>query len=273
MSETPEGVGGLFRAGKLAAAIEAANAAVRKSPADIAPRVLLAELLLFAGNLERADTLLSAAGDIEPQAAIVVAEFRQLLRAEMARRQLHRDGRLPEFLGEPTQALAATLEAFVALRAGDAAGGSAKAAEAERRRPRVRGAAGGAAFDDFRDVDDLTAGFFEVLTTTGKYFWIPTERVETVEFHPPKRARDLFWRRVSMSVRAGPDGDVYLPVTYVAGDPALGDEYRLGRATDWRQEGDGPVRGVGQRVFLAGDEPVSIMDMTTLAFEAPAAAP
>ena len=46
----------------------------------------------------------------------------------------------------------------------------------------------------------LTAGSFEVLTTTGKYYWIPTERVATVEFHPPKRPRDLLWRRATMSV-------------------------------------------------------------------------
>src|SRR5580704_3795723 len=102
-------VGALFRAGRLADAVAVANAAVRKAPADLAPRVLLAELLMFAGNLERADVILDAGSVIDPQAAVVIAEFRQLLRAEMARRQQRRDGRLPEFLGEPTAALAATL--------------------------------------------------------------------------------------------------------------------------------------------------------------------
>ncbi len=161
----------------------------------------------------------------------------------------------------------------MALRAGDLAGAAAKASEAEGVRPRVPGAAGGAAFDDFRDADDLCAGFFEVLTTTGKYFWVPTERVETVEFHPPKRPRDLFWRRASMSVRAGPDGDVYIPAIYGSDDPALGDEFRLGRATDWLEEGGGPVRGVGQRVFLVGQDAISIMDLTELSFAGPAGAP
>ena len=88
--------GALFRAGRLADAVAAANAAVRKAPADLAPRVLLAELLLFAGNLERADVILDAGTIIDPQAAVVIAEFRQLVRADMARRQLRRDGRLPE---------------------------------------------------------------------------------------------------------------------------------------------------------------------------------
>jgi type VI secretion system protein ImpE len=266
MSETPASAGDLFRAGKLAPAIEAANVEVRRAPADLGARVLLAELLLFAGNLERADVILDAAGQIEPEAAIVMAEFRQLLRAETARRQLRRDGRVPDFLGEPTDAETASLAAWVALRAGDPAAAAARTAEAESARPRVPGTAGDTAFDDFRDADDLCAGFFEVLTTTGKYFWIPTERVATVEFHPPKRPRDLFWRRASMSVRGGPDGDVYIPAIYGNDDPALGDELRLGRETDWLEAGEGPVRGVGQRVFLIGEEATSIMDMTTLEF-------
>ena len=99
-----------------------------------------------------------------------------------------------------------------------------------------------------RDADDLLAGNFEVLTTTGKYFWIPTERVLTLEFHAPKRPRDLIWRRVSMSVDQGPDGDVYIPVIYAA-DETMTDLLRLGRETDWREDPDTPVRGIGQRLF------------------------
>lgn len=266
MSEAQETAGALFRAGKLAPAIERAGLAVKKSPGDLGARVLLAELLLLAGNLERADVILDAASEAEPSAAVMVAEFRQLLRADMARRQLRRDGRIPEFLGEPTPAAREILAALVDLRAGDKAAAGQHANEAELLRPRVPGRAGEKSFDDFRDVDDLCAGFFEVLTTTGKYYWIPTERVVTVEFEPPRRARDLAWRRASMSVREGPDGVVYLPAIYGNDDPDLSDDYRLGRATDWREEAGGPVRGVGQRTFLVGEDACGIMDLTTLSF-------
>ena len=265
MSGTGDTAGALFRAGQLAAAVDAANAAVRKAPTDLSARVLLAELLVFAGNLERADVLLDAASQMEPEAAVVVAEFRQLLRADMARRQLRRDGRVPEFLGEPTDQQRLQLAALVALRAGDTAGAVRLAAEAETARPRVTGFAGDTAIDDFRDADDLAAGSFEVLTTTGKFYWIPTERVASIEFHPPKRARDLMWRRATMSVRAGPDGDVYLPAIYGSEDASLADALKLGRETDWIEDG-GPVRGVGQRLFLAGEEAIGIMDLTTLEF-------
>jgi type VI secretion system protein ImpE len=267
MSETQETAGAHFRAGRLGSAIEAAQAAVKKAPADLGARVLLAEMLLFAGNLERADVILDAAAQVEPQAAVVVAEFRQLLRADMARRQLRRDGRVPEFLGEPTLAQKAVLASLVALRANDADEASRLAAEAETLRPHTPGQSGNVAFDDFRDADDLCAGFFEVLTTTGKYFWIPTERVASLEFHPPQRPRDLAWRRATMSVNEGPDGDVYLPVIYGNDDPELSDTLRLGRETDW-PDAPGPVRGLGQRTFLVGEDAVGIMDLTTLTFGA-----
>lgn len=268
MSDHVETAGSLFKAGKLAAATEAAGAAVKKAPTDLGARVLLAEMLLAGGNLERADVILDAASEADPAAAVVIAEFRQLLRAEMARRQLRRDGRVPEFLGEPGEAERATLAAMVALRAGDTATAAREAAAAEAARPRAPGKLGDKTVEDFRDADDLSAGFFEVLTTTGKYFWIPTERVELLQLHPPKRPRDLVWRRASMSVTEGPDGDVYLPATYGCDEADISDALRLGRETEWRDLAPGLVRGVGQRVFLAGDEAVGMMELAELSFVA-----
>jgi type VI secretion system protein ImpE len=266
MSGTDQTAAALFRAGKLDDAVAAAQAALRKSPTDLNARVLLGELLAFTGNLERADVVLDAASAIDPTTALVVAEFRQLIRADMARRQLFRDGRVPEFLADPTEAQRLQLAALVALRAGDTAEASRQAEAAEAVRPHASGKHGDAAFDDLRDADDLLAGSFEVLTTTGKYFWIPTERVVALEFHAPKRPRDLLWRRASMSVAAGPDGDVYLPAVYVSDDP-LSDALRLGRETDWRQADGGPVRGVGQRLFIVGEDAVPMMDLGDFRFE------
>ncbi len=242
---TPD-AGALFRAGRLTDAVAAANGAVRAKPSDISRRLLLAELLLFSGDLQRADVILDACGDLDPGLAVIVAEFRQLVRAETARRQLFTDGRLPEFLGGIEAGQQAALGALVALREGNAAEASRLAAEAEAVRPHPAGETSGRAFDDLRDADDLLAGAFEVLTTTGKYFWVPIERVGVLEFHPPRRPRDLFWRRASMQVTDGPDGDVYLPAIYVNApfDPAPTETQRLGRETDWAQAGEGgPMRG------------------------------
>jgi type VI secretion system protein ImpE len=140
----------------------------------------------------------------------------------------------------------------------------------EELRPRAGGARGEGAvetrFSDFRDIDDLCASHLEVLTTTGKYYWIPTERVASLELHPPRRPRDLAWRRATISVENGPDGDVYLPAIYDALESGLPDELRLGKATDWRDSNGGPVRGVGQRMFLVDDDALSLSSLDNLRF-------
>ena len=271
---TPSEAGKLFREGKLADAVVAANAAVRKTPSDIGARVLLAELLMFSGNIERADTVLDACSDLDVTAAVVVAEFRQLLRGETARRQLFSEGRVPEFLGEPTAAQRLALSALVALRAGNAAEAAKLVEQSEEARIHPTGTSPDGPFDDMRDGDDVLSTCFEVITTTGKYFWIPPERVESIELHPMKRPRDLFWRRASMSVSSGPDGDVYLPTIYppipgTAAEPT--DALRLGRATDWMQIGDsGPMRGVGAVTLVVGEEPKTWLEMGSLTFRAAA---
>jgi type VI secretion system protein ImpE len=257
----------LMREGRLSDAIAAAQAKLRSSPTNLDARVLLAELLICAGNLERADVIIDAAPAIDSTTVLVAAEFRQLIRAEIARRQLFLDGRVPEFLSGPTAAQRLQLAALVSLRGGDADEAARQSELAEATRPRAPGFSGETAFDDFRDADDLLAGTFEVLTTTGKYFWVPTERVAAAEFHAPTRTRDLIWRRVSMSVADGPEGDVYMPATYIAAGPVT-DAQRLGRETDWRDVGGGLMRGVGQRMFLAGDEGMNSMSLTTLRFDA-----
>jgi type VI secretion system protein ImpE len=275
MSETQSShhldeAGALLRDGKIKPALDACSARLRSTPDDLSTRLLLAELLLLAGSLDRADAILDPATRMEPAVAVTVAEFRQLLRAEIARQELDRSGRVPEFLDAPTPALRALLAARVALRAGNHAEAARYATEAERQRPRVPGRAGNTEFDDWRDADDLCAGAFEILTTTGKYFWVPTERVTSVEFVPPRRPRDLVWRRANVSVSEGPDGVVYLPAVYASDDPGLADQFRLGRVTEWREpvggEDTGLVRGVGLRTFLAGEEAYDIMGLTTVSF-------
>src|ERR1700749_648426 len=154
MSGTDQTAAALLRAGKLDDAVAAAQAALRKSPTGLNARVLLGELLIFAGNLERADVVLDAASAIDPTTAVVVAEFRQLIRADMARRQLFRDGRVPEFLADPTETQRLQLAALVALRANDLEEATKQAAAAEEARPRTPGFHNDKPFDDLRDADD-----------------------------------------------------------------------------------------------------------------------
>ena len=58
-----------------------------------------------------------------------------------------------------------------------------------------------------------------------------------------------------------------MPVVYTGGDGAS-EMLRLGRETDWQQADGGPVRGIGQRVFLVGEDDTAIMELGELRFGA-----
>ena len=255
-----------YDAGRLTEAISAATEAVKKHPTDAARRGFLVELLCFAGQLERTDKHLEAIGQQEPQAMVGVSLFRQLIRAEIARQQFFFDGRLPEFLAEPSPVLRLHLEASICLREDRPTDAAKKLAEAEEQRPRVCGVCDGAEFDDLRDLDDLTAPIFEVLTSTGKYYWIPIEQVELIEFHAPESPRDLLWRRAQMTVNDGPDGEVFLPTLYPNTYTSDDDQLRLGRGTDWIESDGELARGVGLRMFLIGDEDKEILGLNQIEF-------
>ena len=256
-----------FKAGQLAEAITAATAVVKANPGEGSSRFLLCELLCFAGEFERADKQLDAISEIDPKSLPVISLFRQLLRAEQARLQFYTDGRVPEFLTLPSEQSQLRLQASILIREKDLAGAAKLLEQAEEARTQVSGECDGQPFDDIRDLDDLTASFLEVLTSTGKYYWIPFDTIDSMEFPPIERPRDLLWRQVHMIVRGGPDGVVYIPTLYTGSttdpDPLL----RLGRATDWRGGDASPVRGIGQRMLLVGDSEKSILGIQNIQFQ------
>jgi type VI secretion system protein ImpE len=259
----------LFEAGRLGEATSAALEGVRDHPTDSGRRLLLAELLCFGGALERGDNQLDALGHHDAQAMPLIVLFRQLIRGEQARQDFFAEGRVPEFLGVPDGAVRLLLEASVRVREGDVPEALRLLEQVERERPKPSGTCDGAAFQDFRDLDDLTSCVFEVLTMNGKYYWVPIDRVESIEFREPGRPRDLLWRRAHLVVRDGPDVEAYFPALYPGTSADPDERIRLGRATDWRGGEDAPVRGSGQRTFLVGEEAKTILEIQNLTFESP----
>jgi len=255
-----------FQAGRLADAVAAAVEQVKAHPADRAKRFFLAELFLFTGELERADKQLDVLFGPDAPDLMAVTLFRQLVRAETARREVFTQGRVPEFLGLPSDNIKQHLEASILFREGKAAAASALLATAEPTRPAAAGTCDGVAFDDFRDLNDLTAPVLEVLTANGNYYWVPTAAVELIEFHPPARVRDLYWRAAHVVVANGPDGVVYVPALYHGSHADPRDAIKLGRETDYSGADDGLFRGVGQREFLVGPEAKPIMGITKVEF-------
>ncbi|TWU45190.1 ImpE protein [Novipirellula aureliae] len=268
MSETPQT---LFQAGKLDEALAQSLALVKKNPANSGLRFQLAEISCIAGDLERAERQMETVSNQDPNAALGAALFRQLVRAEMARRECFFEGRVPEFIGEPNPVIKRHLLALAAIREGDLGEAAALIQDQTDVDTTVARAAttwdvNGEAVGELRDLDDLLAPILEVHTSTGKYFWIAWDQILSMEVHPPKRSADLLWRQASLSIESGPDGEVYLPAIYLdPSQPVAEDEsLRLGRSTDWVETHESIVRGRGQKMLLAGNQDLTFMQLESI---------
>jgi type VI secretion system protein ImpE len=255
--------------GDLASALAEASRRVQRSPIDAGARYLLAELLCFTGDGERADTHLGIVMTQDPASLLAVSLLRHLIRADAARRDWYRSGRPPELLTPMTDGFRLHLAAGVKARHGDDAGAAADLQGAEALRRPVSGSCDGARFDDFRDLDDSCGGFLELLTADGRYLWAGLDGIAALALHPPKRPAELLWRQAQLTLWDGSSGTVYLPGIY-AGTEAVDDAERLGRSTDW-VERNGASFGRGQRCFLVGDEAVGLLDIGRVQFDQPVA--
>lgn len=263
--------GDLFQTGHLKDAIDAAVAACKADPQDPNPRNLLVQFLCFSGDYERADKQLDVLAGISPAAAITCSMLRNIIRCAIARREVFTQKKIPENFEfeKDREDLQLRLKALLAFQEGNLAESKELVDQAEALRKPVSGTFNGAAFEDFRDLDDLTASFLEVFATNGKYYWIALDQLEKLELQPRKEPLDLLWRRARMVIRNGPDGEVYIPALYAGAETSPDQKVQLGRLTDWVGEEGAPIRGLGLRTFLIGEADHPIHDIEKIEFNAP----
>ncbi|HWB13096.1 MAG TPA: type VI secretion system accessory protein TagJ [Pirellulales bacterium] len=253
-----------FEAGDLAGAIEAVTAQVKSRPTDATVRTFLFELLCFAGDLDRAERQLEAIGHLDAASEWPVQVYKNILHAERARRRLFSDGLRPEFLLDPPSYVQFHLDAVNRLREGRGSEARESLERAEEGRATVGGEVNGRACDEIRDCDDLLAPFLEVIILRD-YVWLPWEQVRELETAPPERPRDLMWLPARLMLTDGSQRRGYLPTLYCRSYEHADDRVKLGRMTDWTEEG-GPVRGLGLHTLLTGEEALGLLDVRTITF-------
>jgi type VI secretion system protein ImpE len=254
----------LFKANKLQDAITAQTQEVKTNPGDQAKRLFLFELLAFAGDLDRARRQIDSLVYDDAELTAAAAAYRKQLDSELARRAFFRDGAPPpQFLADPPPHLQLRVQAAQRLREGQPAEAAELLAQAQAQTPEIHGVLSGKPFDGLRDCDDLFSGVLEVMAQ-GKYFWLPFEQIDTLACKAPESPRDLLWLPGHLSVKDGPDGDVFLPALYPGSHEHADDAVKLGRKTDWCHAAGAPVLGVGQKVFLRGDDDLPLLEWREL---------
>jgi type VI secretion system protein ImpE len=248
----------LFRAGKLGDAIAALNEQLKAAPGDAEARTLLFETLCFTGNLDRAEKQLDVLAGQSPDAEWPAQIYKNLLAGERMRRRVLAGQQAPEFLLDPPAYIQPRLQALAALGQGDAARAADLIVQSNEARPLLEAEVDGQACADFCDCDDLLSPVLEFMVLR-EYAWVPWEQIRSLEISAPERPRDLCWIPIQFQLVDDSQRRGYMPVLY-CGSHEHDEAVQLGRMTDWVGGDSGPVRGLGQRMFLAGDEGRAALD-------------
>jgi type VI secretion system protein ImpE len=248
----------LYKSGRLAEAIVAQLELVKADPLDLGKRLFLFELSMFAGDLDRARRQIDSLQVTDPGQQAAVLDYRRLIDAELARRNLFKLGSVPGFFGEPSEHLRLRLEAVHYLREGSGEKAMEALSRAAEATPRFRGQLNGQQFETLCDADDLFSGILEVMALGG-YFWAGLEQVEVLTMNPPAAPRDLLFVHARMELGGG-TAEVFLPALYPGTHEHSEDQIKLGRVTDWNSSDGGPTLGVGQHTYLRDDDAISLLD-------------
>jgi type VI secretion system protein ImpE len=254
----------LFKAGDLKEAIAAQTQEVKAEPADPGRRLFLFELLAFAGDLDRARKQIDAVHYDDPERDAAVLRYKRLLDSEAARRKTFAESVKPEFLSEiPFHArmrMDAVLNFLQLHRVVEAA---ALLEGARKMTPVLKVVLNGTPREGLHDADDVFGTVLEVMAN-GLYYWVPLEQVSTLAMNEPRFPRDLIWAPARLELADGQSGEVFLPALYPGSHQHPDDQVKLGRATDWKTFEGGPVLGIGQKMFLAGEDEVPLLEWREL---------
>lgn len=179
---------------RLQDAIGLAREHVKTKPTDKDGRHFYIDLLVLAGDYEKADAQCNLAATFSPQESVGFSLFRHQLRAMAARNAWFETGAVPDFPGGPSELDQLAIRANIAARSGDADAARTALAELDEKRGNVPIGRNGKSAGDIRDLDDRIPHALEVLTNGGRYLWIDYGRIESLTIDPMSRPRDLAFR-------------------------------------------------------------------------------
>lgn len=251
----------LIDADQLEDAIAQARDHVKKNASEKEGRYLYIDLLILAGEFEKADAQCNVASTFAPQDAVGFSLFRHHLRAMAARTAWFEKGAVPDFTHGPSELDQLAIKANIAMRDGEVEAARQALAELDERRAEVSLTVNGGKPGYIRDLDDRVPHALEVLTNGGKYLWIDYDRIDSVSIEPMSRPRDLAYRQAELALTDGAVASVLLPAIYYGKDNSTA--LRLARETLWSED-TALVTGQGQRCLLVGDDLVPFHEISSL---------
>jgi type VI secretion system protein ImpE len=251
----------LIRQGELITATEQAIQLLRDDPANADVRAIYIELLCIQGALEKADQQLDMLIRQQPDFLVGAVNLRQLIRAALARQDFYQGGMTASLFTTPDEMFEALLSLRLSIKEQDIPAAVQAANAMERSRKLVQIDVNGETATDIRDLDDSLAGYLELFGTDGKYYLAKFAEIDSLQMKKPESLLDTVWRRAEICIIDGPQGEVFVPMTYV---DSIRVSERLGKDTGWQQHHEQLVTGTGQKMFLVGEQALPLSDIQVL---------
>ncbi|VDC32768.1 type VI secretion system accessory protein TagJ [Pseudogemmobacter humi] len=259
---TPDAIAHL-KAGDPDAALAALSAQVRSRPGDAKLRIFLFQLLCVQGDWQRAVTQLKLCAELDPLAIPMAQAYREAIICEVFRESVFAGEKRPLVFGEPQDWIALLLESLQALGQGRIPQAAELRARAFDSAPATPGSLNGTDFGWIADADSRLGPVLEAVID-GKYYWVPFNRLTSMELDPPEDLRDKVWMPARLRFANGGESVAMIPTRY-AGTTARGDgAAKLALATEWQDAGGETWCGLGQRLFSTDGGDLALMDIRAL---------
>lgn len=261
--------------GELEEALLQLQETVRKDPSNFKHRVFLFQLLAVMGQWDRALTQLNVAGELDASTLAMVQTYREALLCEGLRADVFAGNRSPVIFGEPDQWIALLLDSLSLMADGQYAKSQDVRNQAFELAPATSGTIGdpsepeSESFEWIADADTRMGPVLEAIIN-GRYYWVPFDRIQSVNIEVPEDVRDMVWMPAYFTWANGGETVGLIPTRYPGSETSEDKQIRLAQKTVWQELGSGIYQGMGQRMLAtdAGEYPLMDLRLITLNSEA-----
>lgn len=255
-----------LRGGDPSTALSDLQEQVRKNPSNAKLRVFLFQLLAIEGRWDRALTQLNVAGELDAGNLAMVQTYREALLCEALRDQIFAGHRSPLIFGQPATWIALVVEALRLAAAGEIEQSQQVRDEAFAAAPVTRGVIDGQPFEWIADADARLGPMLETIIS-GRYYWVPFNRVREIRIEAPADLRDTVWMPAYFTWANGGESVGLIPTRYPGSHASADPQLRLARRTEWTDRGAELFTGLGQRMLATDAGEYPIMDARAIRLE------
>jgi type VI secretion system protein ImpE len=241
-----------LQTGDLEKALASLTEAIRSNPSKVELRIFLFQLLSVLGQWDRAITQLNVAAEMDSNALLMAQVYRTALNCEVLRSNVFQGKRTPLIFGEPLEWMVWLTQVPGLMAAGEVRAAAELRDQAFEAASAISGQINGQAFTWIADADSRLGPTLEAIVS-GKYYWIPFERIQAIRIDKPINLRDVIWATATFTWANQGQAVGLIPSRYPGSEKDADSSLRMGRKTDWRDAGNNLFFGVGQRM-LATDQ-------------------